>query len=187
MPGRHIVSSFVSNYCFATLSCSVWTWRQQLLLCVYWSQHLVIDYCRLLSLDMWSYQQRQVSHCQWWNNALAHNFCFLMLIVSPNSLQAWESLSISCRRSSIVWVTSATSFAKSICRMTTCLTFVLALNRARLNSLPSALVCRKTPSVDVLKAYYSIVEKNMLNSVGARTHPCFTPLWISNCSDVAPS
>ena len=29
-------------------------------------------------------------------------FVFLMLIVSPNSLQAWESLSISCCRSSIV-------------------------------------------------------------------------------------
>ena len=27
----------------------------------------------------------------------------------------------------------------------------------------------------------------MLNSVGARTHPCLTPLWISNGSDVAPS
>ena len=44
--------------------------------------------------------------------------------------------------------------------MTTCLTFVLALNRARLNSLPPALVCRNTPSVDVLKAYDSIMEKN---------------------------
>ena len=54
--------------------------------------------------------------------------------------------------------------------MKTCLTFVLALNWAKVNSLPSALVCRKTPSVDVLKAYDSIMEKNMLNSVGARTH-----------------
>ena len=31
------------------------------------------------------------------------------------------------------------------------------------------------------------MEKNMLNSVGARTHPCFTPLRISNGSDIAPS
>ena len=114
-------------------------------------------------------------------------FVLLMPIVSQNSLQAWESLSISCSRSSIVRVTSAASSAKSISRMTTCLTFVLTLNRARLNSLPSALVNRKTPSADVLKAYDSIMEKNMLNSVGARTHPCFTPLWISNGSDVAPS
>ena len=38
---------------------------------------------------------------------------------------------------------------------------VLALNRAWLNnSLPSALVCWKTPSVDVLKTYDSIMEKN---------------------------
>ena len=71
--------------------------------------------------------------------------------------------------------------------MTKCLSFVLALNRAKLNSLPSALVCRKTPSVAALKAYDSIMEKNMLNSVATKTHPCFTPLWISNGSDVAPS
>ena len=71
--------------------------------------------------------------------------------------------------------------------MTKCLTFVLALSRSRLNSLPSALVCKKTPSVDVLEAYDSIMEKNMLSSVDARTYPCFTPLWISNGLDVAPS
>ena len=51
--------------------------------------------------------------------------------------------------------------------MTTCLTFVLALNRAGLNSFPPAIVCRQTPSVDVLMAYDSIMENTMLNSVGA--------------------
>ena len=47
-------------------------------------------------------------------------FVFLIMIVSPNSLQVWESLSISCCRSSIVLVTRAASSAKCISPMTTC-------------------------------------------------------------------
>ena len=63
----------------------------------------------------------------------------------------------------------------------------LALNRAIFNRLQLLCVGRHVPSVGILKAYDSIMEKNMLNSVGARTHPWFTPLRISNGSDVAPS
>ena len=96
MLGRHIVSSFVSNYCFATLSCSV-------------------------SLDM-----------------------------------------------------TATAFAMRV---------LISASSDRLLSIVKPQYMKH-----VLKAYDSIMEKNMLNSVGARTHPCFTPLWIiSNGSGVAPS
>ena len=58
------------------------------------------------------------------------------------------------------------------------LTLVFALNLAKLNSLPSDLVCRKTPFWESWKANCNSVEKRILNSVGARTHPCFTPLLI---------
>ena len=43
-------------------------------------------------------------------------------------------------------------------------------------SLLSDLVCRKKPSWKSWKAYCWSVEKKIPNSVGARTHPCFTPL-----------
>lgn len=43
----------------------------------------------------------------------------------------------------------------------------------------------QTPSVGEPNSCDSAREKNMPKSVGARTHPCFIPLRISNGSDVA--
>lgn len=66
-------------------------------------------------------------------------------------------------------------------------TLVLALRMERLNSFLSDPVCRKTPSIDAPKACFSMTAKKMLKSVGASTHPCFTPLQMLKASEVAPS
>ena len=112
---------------------------------------------------------------------------FLMLIVSPNSLHAWENLSISRWRSPLVSELRAASSANSISLMRTVRTLVFALSRARLNSFPSLLVCKWTPSVDCSNANFSSREKNILNKVGARTQPCFMPLCMGKGSEASPS
>ena len=71
---------------------------------------------------------------------------FLMLIIRPNSFQACENLLSSSWRSYAVWHTNAASSANSSSWIRTVLTLVFAHNLAKLNSLPSDLVCRKTPS-----------------------------------------
>ena len=80
----------------------------------------------------------------------------------------------------------AASSAKSISRISTSVTLVLAGRRAMLKSLPSALVWMYSPSLQSLKAYWRSMEKNMQKSVGARTEPCFTPLLTGKASEVAP-
>ena len=69
-------------------------------------------------------------------------FVFFRLMVSPRSLQAWETRSISDWSSCWVWVATAASSANNMSVMRASRTFVLALRRARLNSLPSGLVRR---------------------------------------------
>ena len=103
---------------------------------------------------------------------------FLMLIIRPNSLHACENLLNSSWSSSAVWLTNAASSANSSSQIRIVLTLVFALNLAKLNSLQSDLACRKTSSRESWKAYCRSVEKKIPNSVGARTHPCFTPLVI---------
>ena len=58
-------------------------------------------------------------------------------------------------------------------------TFVLALRRPRLKNLSSDLVRRQIPSYAVPKACLKSRAKKIPKSVGARTHPCLTPLWMS--------
>ena len=93
---------------------------------------------------------------------------FLMLIIRPNSLQAFENLLSS---SSAVWLTNAASSANSSSWIRIVLTLVFPLNLAKLNSLPSDLVCRKTPSWESWKAYCRSGEKKISNCVGPRKHP----------------
>ena len=112
---------------------------------------------------------------------------FLMLIVRPNSLQTCGNLLHSSWSSSAVLLTNAASTASSSSQIRIVLTLVFALNLAKLNSLPSDLVCRKTPFWESWKACCSSVEKKILISVGARTHPCFTPLVILKGWDVVQS
>ena len=80
-----------------------------------------------------------------------------------------------------MWVATGASSANSMCLMRTLRTFVLALRRARLKSLPSDRV--QLPSVVVSKACFSNKPKKIPKSVGARTQPCLTPLRISNGSE----
>ena len=101
---------------------------------------------------------------------------FLMLIVRPNSLQACENPLSSSLSSSAVLLTNAAASANSSSWIRIVLILVFALNLAKLNSLPSDLVCRKTPSWESWKAYCRSVK--ISNSVGARTHLWFTPLVI---------
>ena len=81
----------------------------------------------------------------------------------------------------------AASSANSISLMRTVRTLVFALRRARLNSFPSLLVCRWTPSVDCPNAKFSSREKKVPKKVGARTQPCFTLLYIGKGSEASPS
>ena len=112
------------------------------------------------------------------STSLPMSLVSLMLIVRPNSLQACENLLSSSRSSSAVWLTNAVSPANSSSQLRIVLTLVFGLNFAKLNSLPSGLVCREIPSWKSWNAFCRSVEKKIPNSVGARTHPCFTPLVI---------
>jgi hypothetical protein len=69
----------------------------------------------------------------------------------------------------------------------TSLTFVVEGSRARLNSLPSDLVCIYMPYVDKSKAYDRSKEKKIPNRVGARTQPCFIPLLTGKEVEEDPS
>ena len=65
-------------------------------------------------------------------------------------------------------------------------TFVLALRRTRLKSLPSDLVGRQIHSDAVLKACLKSRAKKIPKSVGARTHPCLTQLRMSKGLEELP-
>ena len=67
---------------------------------------------------------------------------FFRLMVSPKSLQAWEKPSISDWSPRWVWDATAASSANSMSLISASRTLVLALRRARLNSLLSDLVHR---------------------------------------------
>ena len=122
-------------------------------------------------------------------------------IVSPKSLAALTKwLVISCKSSS-EWATNAQSSGKcSLCTMMS-LTFLFALNPARLRSLPCVLIWRKTPgfSPEVVSWKTAVrnssnrvgpktqAVRNSPNRVGAKTQPCFTPLVMENWSDSSPN
>ena len=84
-----------------------------------------------------------------------------------------------------MWVATAASSANSTSLIRTSRTFVLALRRARLKSLPSERV-RRIPSIVVSKTCFSNRPKKVPKSIGARTQPCLTPLRISNGSEELP-
>ena len=104
MPGRHIVSSFVLNYCFATLS-----WFSLDMTAAGFAMRVLISASsdRLLSIVEPRYVKLSAASSVTLSMLIDGGetmpwpitFVILMLIVSPNSLQAWESLSISCCRS----------------------------------------------------------------------------------------
>ena len=108
-------------------------------------------------------------------------FVFFRLMVSPKSLNACDKQSINDWSSFWVWVATAASSANSMSLMRTLRTFVLALRRARLKSLPSDRV--RIASIVLSKACFSNRLEKIPKSVGARTQPCLTPLRISNGSE----
>lgn len=93
---------------------------------------------------------------------------------------------MSCCSPSSVCDVRAASWVKSISRMRTSVTLVLAQRRVMLNSLPSALVWMYAPSLQSLKVYWRSMNKKMPKSVGTRMQPCFTPLLTGKISDVVP-
>ena len=107
-------------------------------------------------------------------------------MVSPNSENSDENWINSVYRSRAEWDTSAASSAKSSSRKLIFFTFDFAFRRAGLKRLLSDFVCSLTPKVDEQKARFNSIEKKTPKRVGARTHPCFTPLMVVNDSETLP-
>ena len=89
----------------------------------------------------------------------------------------WSSVSL--------WATIAASSAYRSSRMRTRLTLVLARRRERLKSFPELRVWSRIPEGSG-KARWRRAEKKIPNRVGASTHPCLTPQWVWNFSDLEP-
>ncbi len=106
---------------------------------------------------------------------------------SPKSLLACEKQLMRRCNSFSSCATRTASSAKSSSLISTLCTLALALRHVRLNRFPSLLVWMYIPSSDWLKAHYNTREKKMPKSVGARTHPCLTPLRIGKGVEYEPS
>ena len=61
--------------------------------------------------------------------------------------------------------------------------FILASNQARLKIQPPERVWRRMPSKSCPKVYFSIREKNIPKSVGAKMQPCFRPLMMLKATE----
>ena len=85
-----------------------------------------------------------------------------------------------------MWVVTAASSANSVSLMRASRTFVLTLRRPRLKSLSSDLVRRQIISNAVPKACLKSKAKKIPKSVGAKTHPCLTPLLMSKGLEELP-
>ena len=83
-------------------------------------------------------------------------------------------------------IATAASSANGMSLMRTVRTFVLALRRAMLKSLPSDRVLRLIPYVVVSNAFFSNRPTKIPKSVGARIQPCLTPLRLLNGSNELP-
>ena len=101
---------------------------------------------------------------------------FLVLMVRPKLSQTVENPSISSCIFCSLLAFSAQSSAKQRSLITVSLTLVTASRRRGLNSFLSYLYLMDMPREVSLKASVSFAENIRLNSVGARTQPCFTPL-----------
>ena len=116
---------------------------------------------------------------------------FLVLMVRPTLSQAVENQSISSCISCSLLVLGAHCLSsakrKSLITVQVSFTFVTACRRLRLNSFPSDLCLILMPASQSLDVSVSIAENIKLNSVGARTQPCVTPLETGKDSDGSPS
>ena len=107
--------------------------------------------------------------------------------IRPNYVHTWASWYMSLWRPSSVYDISAALSAKSISLVRTRRTLISARRRARLNTMPSVLECKHTPSGDGPKAQENSREKNIPKKVGAMTQSCFTPLRMGKDFDDGPS
>ena len=126
-----------------------------------------------------------VSGCAGWKIT----FVFVTLTVRPISLYASEKASRVFCRSASVWAAIAQSSAYCKSTMDVDFTFVLALRRRMLNSSPSVRYMIHTPLAWSTAAGASDIKaaRNIANSVGAITQPCFTPVLMLNDPDCSPS
>ena len=111
---------------------------------------------------------------------------FLLLMVRPKLSQAVENPSISSYIFCSLSAFKAQSSAKRSL-ITVSSTLVTACRCGGLNSFPSHLYLMGMPGVVSLKASVCIAENICLNSMGARTQPCFTPLVTGNEFEALPS
>ena len=111
---------------------------------------------------------------------------FLVLMVRPKLLQAAEKLSISTCISCSSLALRAQSSAKRK-SLRSLLHLRDGLQSPRVEQLEQVLNLLLMPGSQSLKASVSIAENIMLNSVGARTQPCLTPLVTGKASEGSPS
>lgn len=78
------------------------------------------------------------------------------------------------------WANRALSSANRSSLTRIFVVFVFALKCDTLKKFASVLDWMYTPLLMPLKASSNIADKNRENGVGARTHPCFTPLVTGN-------
>ena len=112
---------------------------------------------------------------------------FLVLMVRSKLLQAAEKLSILACISCSSLALRAQSSAKRKSVRTVSFTFIAASSLLGLNSFPPVLNVMLMPGLLSLKASVIIAESIRLNSVGARTQPCLTPLVTGKASEGSPS
>ena len=111
---------------------------------------------------------------------------FLVLIVWPKLLQASTNLSTLCCMLASEAALRAQSSANKKSLMVLTFTLVFALSLLRLKSEQSVRYLIPMPTTESLKASDSIAKNMSLKSIGARTHPCFTPFMTGNAADVSP-
>ena len=111
---------------------------------------------------------------------------FRRMMVSPKALAASDrQLASSCRSGSFT-ATRAQSSAKRKSRTRASRTLVLAFRRLRSKNRPSHLLRTLIPELVLERAANSMDANRRLNSVGAKTQPCFTPLKTGKGSEAAP-
>ena len=115
------------------------------------------------------------------------SFLSVVLMVRPKLSQAVENPSISSCISCSLLTFSAQSSANRRSLITVSFTLVTACRRWGLNRFSSHLHLMGMPGEVSLKASVSIAENIRLNSMGARTQPCFTPFVTGNGSEAFPS
>ena len=112
---------------------------------------------------------------------------FFTLMVNPKLSQASEKLLTLCCMSSSEPALRVQSSANRKSLNDVTLVLVLDSSHLGLNSLPSVLYFNCIPLLSTsLKVSDSVTENIILNNVGAKTQPSFTPFDTSSISDISP-